>query len=68
MMMPAHSREPRGNEAGLYLHTQRAKCGVSGYALLATPVIGESRRRQCVVRHRDGKERDGLVKPKRARI
>ena len=69
MMMPAHSREPRGNEAGLDLHTQRAKCGVSGYALRATPIIGESRRRHCV-RHtdRDGKERDGLVKPKRARI
>ena len=59
MMMPAHSREPRGNEAGLYLHTQRAKRGVSGYALLATPVIGESRRRQCVRCAIQGRKRTG---------
>ena len=72
MMMPAHSREPRGNgERGAALPTyapgeirrrrhERAR-------LLAMLVIGESRRRPTVY-DRGGKERDGLVKPKRARL
>ena len=62
---PGAPRERGTREARLYLHTQRAKRGVSGFALLATAVIGESRRRRQCVRK---KERDGLVKPKRARI
>ena len=37
---PGAPRERGTREARLYLHTQRAKRGVSGYALLATPVIG----------------------------
>ena len=56
---PGAPRERRTREARLYLHTQRAKCGVSGYALLATPVIGESRRRQCV-RH-TGTGKNGMA-------